>query len=1354
MIYCCCPDAWRRVAFALSRILMLLCAAMLSLPPIKAAPTLPAGGVDGKSVEKSRGRTNSLFARDNLVAWCIVPFDAKKRGPEERAAMLQRLRFKHFAYDWRAEHVPTFDAEMEALKRHHIQLDAFWFPAALNDDARNILAVLRRHRIHTQLWVTMGNPAPQAKTQAERVEAAVRTIRPIAEEAGKLGCQVGLYNHGDWFGEPENQLAIIERLQMPNVGVVYNLHHGHAHLDRFPELLRKMLPHLYALNLNGMVAGGDSTGRQILPLGQGDRDLQILAAIRDSGYHGPIGILGHTSNDAEDQLRDNLDGLDWLVAQLDGKSPSPRPKPRTMTSPALAPVPPGSTGNRPPGDLVYDSQLVTRLVAEAKLHGDARRGAEVFGSPQFACLSCHKIGNQGGIVGPDLTRVGFCLTPEQIVESVLWPKRQVKEGYAAWLVLTTDGKLRTGYKERENSKELILRDPATGAKLRIAKEEVEVQRDVGTLMPDGLAAAMTPEQRRDVIRFLLDRGRVEDASAEMLLSHSHVAARFPYDRAPLRPEDWPSWQHPVNRDRLYDFYAKEAEYFRTQPSVPPLLPEFPGLDGGKYGHWGNQNEATWADDRWNQTVLGSVMCGVFHGRGVTVPRGVCVRLGERGELSACFNPDTLCYEALWRDGFVKFSAVRHGFLDGLQPVGTPLDRPAGKKPDQPFVYHGFYRYGNHVIFSYQLGGVEMLDSPWVENGKFMRLVGPAKDHPLASMTHGGPAQWPQTLETRGRLGRGRPYAVDTIVPPFENPWKALLFFGDHDFLPDGVALICTMEGDVWRVEGIDEGLEHVRWRRIAAGLNQPLGLVVAGGDAYVLGRDQITRLHDLNGDGEADFYECFSNAYKTSPAGHDFICGLQRDAAGNFYTASGNQGLIKISADGKRADVLATGFRNPDGLGLLPSGEVTVPCSEGDWTPASMICLARPGQGSRTSGQAPPHFGYGGPKNGRVPDLPLVYVPRGLDNSSGGQAYVSSDRWGPFHGQLLHFSYGAGSHFLLLRDEVDGQAQGAVLPLPGEFLAGAHRGRFNPKDGQLYVSGMGGWGTYTPDDGCFQRVRYTGDPVQAPCAFHVCENGILVSFTQPLDRALAGDLKNYLVQAWNYRYSGAYGSAEYSPRHRDIPGHDVLTVANVHLRSDGHTLFLEIPDLQPVNQLHLHMRVSAGSPLDLFATVHKLGTPFTKLPGYRPVTKIVAAHPILVDLARVEKPRPNPWRKAIPGARAITIETGNNLTFRLKSFTVHPGEPIRLTLVNPDVVPHNWALIVPGTLERVGDLVNRLIAEPDAAARNYMPRSADVLAYTDVVSPQGSFAIYFRAPVQKGRYPYLCTFPGHWMVMNGQMTVE
>src|SRR5262245_28707240 len=97
-----------------------------------------------------------LFARDNLVAWCIVPFDSKKRGPEERAAMLERLGFRHFAYDWRTEHIPTFDAEVEALKRHGVALDAFWVaPGELNNESRIILDVLKRHGVKAQLWALL-----------------------------------------------------------------------------------------------------------------------------------------------------------------------------------------------------------------------------------------------------------------------------------------------------------------------------------------------------------------------------------------------------------------------------------------------------------------------------------------------------------------------------------------------------------------------------------------------------------------------------------------------------------------------------------------------------------------------------------------------------------------------------------------------------------------------------------------------------------------------------------------------------------------------------------------------------------------------------------------------------------------------------------------------------------------------------------------------------------------------------------------------------------------------------------------------------------------------------------------------
>ncbi len=276
-----------------------------------------------------------------------------------------------------------------------------------------------------------------------------------------------------------------------------------------------------------------------------------------------------------------------------------------------------------------------------------------------------------------------------------------------------------------------------------------------------------------------------------------------------------------------------------------------------------------------------------------------------------------------------------------------------------------------------------------------------------------------------------------------------------------------------------------------------------------------------------------------------------------------------------------------------------------------------------------------------------------------------------------------------------------------------------------------------------------------PLAWHAVENGVLVTFSLPLDRAVAEQPRNHFVQAWNYRYSGGYGSPELSARHPGMPGHDPLVIQSAHVLADGRTLLLEIPELQPVNQLHLHLLVDTGPAQELFATVHKLAPPFTGFPEYRPASKTIAAHPILADMAALNVVKvPNPWRRSIRGAREIHLAAGQNLTFAPAAFSVHAGEPIKLTFSNPDVVPHNWALAASRTLAKVGDLVNKIIAEPDAAGRNYIPRTDDILFYMDIVPPGNDFTISFRAPSTKGRYPFLCTFPGHWMVMNGVMTVE
>jgi len=1305
---------------------------------------LVAVGPGGTAAAADPGPAATFFSTDRLAAWCIVPFDDQVRTPAERVALLGRLGIGRYAYDYRAEHVPQFDDEMRAVKGAGIDLVGWWFPGVLNDEARTILGVLERQGIRTSLWITGGGgPTATPEEQAARVRAEAERIRPIAVEAARIGCRVGLYNHGGWFGEPENQLEIIRALAadgIDTVGIVYNQHHGHAHVGRWRALLAAMLPHLDCLNLNGMFTDGEARGLKIAPIGQGDLDLDLLRAVVESGYRGPIGILNHTQEDAEDRLRDNIEGLTWVAARLDGHADVGRPVPTTWKRP-------------PAADAAVVSPAAAALAEAARTDGDAGRGAAVFARATLACLACHEVAGHGGKIGPALARIGLDRTPEQIAESLLEPQRVVEPRYRAVAVVMADGTSHRGSIEAENDSAIVIRDPQTGALVELPRDDVESRADIGSLMPAEVLAAVSPAERADLVRFLTDLGRHEaltpaDVEAVLAAAHPSAPAPFAVGREPLDPAAFSDWTLPVNRDRIYDYYAKESRHVRALCPRPALLPAYPGLDGGTRGHWGNQTEDTWRSDRWNQVRLGSLQAGVFRGFGITVPRAVCVRLDTN--TSACFDPDTLTWPVAWRGGFVSFSDQRHGFLGGLTPVGERIDVADPGPPRGEARYEGFCRRGDRVGFLSTVDGVRWLDVGVVREGRVERVAGPVEGHPHAALVRGGVPQWRDTLVTAGVVGRGRPWAVDRLVFPENNPWNAAFYCGDVDFLPDGAVVVCTMHGDVWRVDGVDDSLATLAWRRIAAGLHQPLGLAVVDGVPHVLGRDQITRLLDVDGDGETDLYQCFSRAYRCSPGGHDYVCGLVHDAEGRFVTASSVEGLLRISADGTTREVLATGVRNPDGVGVMPDGMVTVSSSEGDWVPASLIGAVPP------QANGPLHFGYEGPHRDRGVDPPLLYLPRGLDNSAGGQTWIPDGAAGPLGGLLLHTSFGAGTALAILRDRVAGVWQGAAVPLPVQFRSGAHRVRFQPRDGAVYVCGMAGWGTYTPDLGCLERVRFTGNddgtPVQMPVGFHLHDNGVRLRFAAPLDRAVASDPARHVAQAWNYRYGGGYGSEEYSTRHEGIVGHDHLAIRTAVVGDDDRDLFLEIPDLRPASQMHLTVETASGSLHDLFLTANRLDASFTAA-GIAPRSAPVPAHPLAVDLARALRRERNPFQKAIDGAREVDVLVGANLAFAPRVLRARPGEALALTLVNPDTVPHNWALLRPGSLGRVGPAVDALVTDPEAAARQYVPRSEDVVAYTDLVAPHDRHRIVFRVPSQPGTYPFVCTFPGHWRAMNGELLV-
>lgn len=263
--------------------------------------------------------TKDIYSRENLIAWCIVPFDSKNRGPVERSGMLNKLGINKLAYDWREKHIPTFDAEIEALKTHHITLQAFWLHSGPDPEKdknlATILEVLKRNKVKTQLWLMVtGIKDIDAMTQEEKVKAHAKPIAYIAEKAAEIGCTVGLYNHGGWYGEPENQLEIMRYLKKPNIGIVYNFHHAEEQIDRFPKFFPEMLPHLLAVNLSGLKKGNPV---KVVPIGQGDAEMEMIRIVKNSKYSGPIGIINEeTAPDAEVGLTMNIDGLKKILKEI------------------------------------------------------------------------------------------------------------------------------------------------------------------------------------------------------------------------------------------------------------------------------------------------------------------------------------------------------------------------------------------------------------------------------------------------------------------------------------------------------------------------------------------------------------------------------------------------------------------------------------------------------------------------------------------------------------------------------------------------------------------------------------------------------------------------------------------------------------------------------------------------------------------------------------------------------------------------------------------------------------------------------------------------------------------------------
>lgn len=673
-------------------------------------------------------------------------------------------------------------------------------------------------------------------------------------------------------------------------------------------------------------------------------------------------------------------------------------------------------------------------------------------------------------------------------------------------------------------------------------------------------------------------------------------------------------------------------------AVPPALADWtPRPATGPALPWEKATDKDWVDARFRRTDTGPFLDASFRlpaARAKLVVKGTAIRVGDGGVL---VDRNTLRTVAGWVGGYLTISDQRFGLLNTPTPAGTSRfavptgagwadaagrfdTRGAGITNPLPrdwVRYRGLSLHGNEVVLHSTVHGVGVRDHYRHEGGQLIRTIAvdptnkkltlgvgnrtatitagvsafslpdltPAKPYDFAALSQPGPHRWGQAIVTPLVKGHeSGPFAVDTLTLPYQNRFGALWFCTGLDFLPDGRLAVCTAHGDVW-LATVNEAKSSVSWQRFATGLYQPMGLKVVDGKPVVLERGQLTRLHDQNADGEADFYECLCGDWHGAGGEHSYDTCLETDPAGNFWffktgdTDTPHGGcLLRVSKDGSKVEVMATGFRHPIGLGMSATGVVTGADQEGNYMPATRIDQYIPGG---FYGDLRAHHRATSPTNY---DGPLCWIPREVDNSAGGQVWVPTGTFGPLAGLPLHLSYGRCKAFVLLRDEFPGGVQGGAWDLKLSFLSGVKSGRFH-QDGALYVCGLNGWQTAAQADGCVQRVRYTGKPIGSPIALKVTANGVSLTFSEPLDRADAENPAHYRAARWNYRWSKEYGSPRLRPSDGQV-GQDDCAVTAARLSADGKTVNLSLAGMTPVMQLQVGMNVKTVTGTSVVGSVY------------------------------------------------------------------------------------------------------------------------------------------------------------------------
>ena len=375
------------------------------------------------------------------------------------------------------------------------------------------------------------------------------------------------------------------------------------------------------------------------------------------------------------------------------------------------------------------------------------------------------------------------------------------------------------------------------------------------------------------------------------------------------------------------------------------------------------------------------------------------------------------------------------------------------------------------------------------------------------------------------------------IERFPLPKEIELLVTGMDFLPNGDLAVCTWLGDVWIVEKATGAPAAATYRRFARGLCEPNGLRVIDGKMYVVQKQELTRITDTDGNGEADLFECISQDWGFTGNYHDFSFGPVVDKAGNFHVLrTGNRGVFEsrfhgwdLAIDPKtgKATPVCSGMRSPDGFGTYgPDKDIFMTDNQGNWIGANKLNHLRAGKFYGFPSSTPASRDeFDGKRKDVAP--PAVWFPYSLVKSASGIETISTDKFGPFAGQMLVGDFQNAIVTRVFLEKVSGEWQGAVWPMMKGFGSGTHRLAFGP-DGRLYVGGLknAAWAAIAPKETSLDRVTWTGKVPFEVKEARATRTGFELAFTQPVDAATAGSADSFDVAQYTYLHHTTYGSPE------------------------------------------------------------------------------------------------------------------------------------------------------------------------------------------------------------------------------------